>query len=616
MRTRTGIVAAALLLAVSPAWAELAVFQGDPIDPNAGTPYVLLPGVPLVYPGPDGEYGTGDDVVDTQITGDVDLVVRTQGAVDAGVIPPPVVVVGAAPLVVVGGEHGNAGTRLAFQVIVSDGATPPAAGSALADPGLDLHGALVLAYPDLDGDGVIGPTGAPGAALEVQRQETLQTAGRRPALFIGGIAADSMGVSLGAPASVGGLGLVLAAVGTTGATPGLFLDGPWIATALPYMLPLDPATYFDSDGEPSADGIVEVELEREALLLPTPGDPILGGSFALPLDGSSPTIDLARSISGPVASAVLALPVDPATFVADFARRLLPVFDALGARTLAEAVDTLDLPDDGPGSTRTVLVFLADLLGNATDPAGGGTSVVVEVGPSLRIVTPDDDGDPQRETVPFVSAAFTALVIDDAGTAGDGLAQDRVVARIDGVPVASVRIAQVGGAPTPTATPTIAPTSTAGATLAPTPAATPFAVTSARANMARARTAAHDRIAFTAVFSGDPQTIDPATQAITLVLQNRGGVVYARTIAAGALVPNKARTSFVQRGGDTSVVVRRPRRLPTKHVLRIVVTHLDLGSADLGAPDLTVAFGIGDAPYEGTLVCRVAKSQRSARCLK
>jgi hypothetical protein len=580
------------MLSGAPARAELGVFAGDPLDPATNAPYVLLPGLPLVYPGMDGVYGTDDDVVDTGFSGDVDLVVRTQGTVDAGPIPPPASGIDTAPLVVAGGEHGSAGTRLLFSVIVSDGVTPPAAGSALAAPELDAHGALVIAYPDLDGDGVIGPTGAAGAAVEVQRQETLQLAGRRPAIFFGGVAVGSLGTSLGAPASAGGLGLVLAAVGTTGVTPGLYFDGPWIATALPYMLPLDPSTYFDSDGESSADGVVEIELEREAILMPAPDDPVLGAAYALPLDGSSPTIDLARSVSGPVVGAVFARPVDPATFVADFARRLLPTVDGLGARMLVESVDALDLPNDGPGGTATLTVFLADLLGNATDPDAGGTPVVVEAGPSLRIVTPDTDGDPHRETLPFATAASATLAVDDAGGAGDGAADDRIVAHVGGVPVASVRVT-LTGAMTP-----------------------PAILTTARAQMARARKAGRDRVTLVGTFLGDAQAIDPATQVITVTLANAGGTVQTRIFAAGSLIANKQRTSFRFHDDQTTLVVKRPRRAPAKHTMRVVLTSLDLGGADLSATDVTATVSIGPVVYESTLACTVAKLARSSRCIK
>lgn len=593
IRFATCVVAlAGGLVTARPVAAGLGVFQGDPIDPATQTPYVILPGLPLVYPGADGVYGTSDDVVDTGVVGDVDLVVRTQGSVVAGAIPAPVAALASAPVVVAGGAQGTAGTRLPFQVIVSDGTTPPAWGSALAAPELDVHGALAIAYPDLDGDGVIGPTGAPGASVELQRQETMQTAGRRPAIFLGGVAADSMGVALGAPASTGGLGLALAAIGTTGVTPGLYFDGPWIATRLPYMLPLDPSTYFNSDGEPSADGVIEVELTREELLLPPPADPVLGGAYALPLDGSSPTTDLAVAVSGPAEGAVFATPVDPATFVADFARRLVPVVDAGGTRRLAEATDAITLANDGPGGTASVVVFLADLMGNAADPGAGGTSLDLEAGSGLVILAPDTDGDPRRETLPFPSAAYATLVVDDAGGGGPA-GTERVVARLGGVPVASLRVTLTdGGGGTPAA-----------------------AFTSARAAVARAKKAGRDRVGLNGVFATGA-ALDPATQAITLTLTNAGGVVWARHFAPGALVANKGRTAFRGTDANGAIALGRVRRVPGRYTVRAAFGGLDLGAVDFSPAELQVTLVVDGAVFDDRLACKPAKNLRATRCLK
>lgn len=585
------LAASVLVLATAAGTGVAGVFDGDPLDPATQAPYVLLPGLPLVYPGVDGVYGTADDVVDTGVVGDVDLVVRTQGSIESGAIPAPAAGLEGAPVVVAGGAHGGAGTRLPFQVIVSDGTTPPAWGGALAAPELDLHGALTIAYPDLDGDGVIGPTGAPGASVEVQRQETLQIAGRRPALFLGGVAAETMGIALGAPASAGGLGLVLAALGTTGVMPGLYFDGPWIATRLPYMLPLDPSTYFNSDGEPSADGVIEVELEREELLLPAPDDPVLGVAYALPLDGSSPTTDLARAVSGPVEGAVFATPVVPATFVADFARRLVPVVETGGTRRLVEATDTIVLANDGPGGAASVVVFLADLMGNAADPAPGGTSLVLQTGPQLAIVAPDADGDPRRETLSFATAAYATIVLDDGAAAGDA-GTDRVVARLGDAAVASLRVTLTdGGVPS-------------------------SAFTAARAAIARAKNPNRDRVALVGTFTTDA-AIDPASQGITLTLANDGGVVYARHFAPGTLVAtNKARTAFRAADGHGALTLKRARRTPTKHAVRASFGALDLGGVDLSPAELVMTLDVDGLVFTDRLACKPAKHLRATRCLK
>ena len=70
-------ILAALLIAGVPSSPVLAqqVFLGDPVDAS-GRPFPMMPGLPLLLPGDDGEFGTADDVHDPSYSGDVDLVVR------------------------------------------------------------------------------------------------------------------------------------------------------------------------------------------------------------------------------------------------------------------------------------------------------------------------------------------------------------------------------------------------------------------------------------------------------------------------------------------------------------------------------------------------------------
>ncbi|MGH7786871.1 MAG: hypothetical protein ACRERC_08395, partial [Candidatus Binatia bacterium] len=73
----------ALALLPRAGFAASAVFDGDPVDAASGQPYEILPGRALVLAGPDGQLGTGDDVVDAARMGDIDLVVRA-GTLEAG----------------------------------------------------------------------------------------------------------------------------------------------------------------------------------------------------------------------------------------------------------------------------------------------------------------------------------------------------------------------------------------------------------------------------------------------------------------------------------------------------------------------------------------------------
>ena len=442
-RARRFLLTVLLVVSSRAAHAQLPVFAGDPVNPSTGSPYIILPGVPLVDPGPDGRFGNGDDLIDPTIVGDVDLVVRTGGGYAGGAIPAPHAGVVAAPGVTVGGTATASGNTITVQGILSDGKGPSVTGNPLTGPELDGRPLLAIAYADLDGDGFIGPTAADGDADdEIERQEILVPAGRAAASITGGIATGTLALTAGAPASAGGLGVVVTAGAATGTTPFLYFDGPWIATLLPYMPPLDPKRIIGGNGRGGPDPshlLADFELEFEKTFLPAPDDPILGTPYAIPLDGTSQTVDLARAESGAVSGVAFGRPVDPATFVADPARRLLPAVGPSGARTLLEGIGSIALASDGPGGAVSVDCFLADRLGNATDPPPGGYAVTLEAGPRLRIVSPDTDGDPHTEPLVFASAAAIALVIDDAGVPASAAVADHLVAVRGGAPVSELR---------------------------------------------------------------------------------------------------------------------------------------------------------------------------------
>src|SRR5262245_14754109 len=136
-RVRTVLIALLLVASARAARAQLPVFAGDPIDPTTGAPYIILPGVPLVNPGPDGRFGNSDDLIDPSIIGDVDLVLRTGGGYAGGPIPGPHAGVAAAPAVIVGGTTTASGSMVAFQGIVSDGQPPFVTGNPVTGPELN-----------------------------------------------------------------------------------------------------------------------------------------------------------------------------------------------------------------------------------------------------------------------------------------------------------------------------------------------------------------------------------------------------------------------------------------------------------------------------------------------
>ena len=591
--------------------AELPVFAGDPIDPATGRPYIILPGVPLVYPGPDGKFGTADDVTDPAIVGDVDLVLRTGGAYAGGPIPPPHASLGASPAVTVGGTATASGSTVAFQGILSDGQPPFVTGNPLTGPELNGRPVLAIAYADLDGDGVIGPTAADGDADdEIERQEVLVPAGRAAASIVDGVAIGALALTVGAPASAGGLGVVVTAGATTGTTPFLFFDGPWIATLLPYMPPLDPKRIIGGNGVGGPDPahlLADFELQIEKTFSPPPNHPILGTPFAIPLDGTSQTVDLVRAVSGVAAGVGFGRTVDPVTFVADPSRRLLPVVGSAGTRSLLEGVDAIALASDGPGGGITVDVFVTDRLGNATDPPPGGYSVTIEAGPRLRIVSPDTDGDPHSEPLVFTSAAAIGLVVDDAGVPASAPVVDHVLAVRGGVSVASLRadlaVGPGGGG--------------GGGGGGGTGA---LGTGDVKMHFATARSPGGLNV--TARFDAPGATVDPTAQGVTITLTTAGAIVYTRTLASGAMTANRAHTafSFKDRSGSSparvgNLSVKR-RKGTSTWTAQLRVSNLDLSATPPSVAGVTATLTVGPSAFTGDLACTPNRKGTVTTCVR
>jgi hypothetical protein len=595
------------LAIAAPAPAQLPVFVGDPIDPGTSAPYVMLPGVPLVHPGPDEKYGSGDDMIDPNLVGDVDLVVRTGGGYAGGAIPAPHDGLASAPAVVAGGTATGAGVQVAVQGILSDGAPPAAAGNPLTGTELDGRPLLAIAYADLDGDGFIGPNGVDGDADEgVERQELLVPAGRQTASFAGGIATASLALSVGAPASVGGLGVVVGGGATTGSTPFLFFDGPWIGTLLPYMPPLDPDRIIGSNdigGPVPSDLLVDFELEvqDDRTFSPAADHPVLGTPYAIPLDGSSPTVDLLRAEGGAAVGVACARPADPATFVASLARRLVPAVGPSSARTLYEAVEAVALASDGAGGAVAVDCFVVDRLGNATDPPAGGFAVTLEAGPRLRIATPDADGDPGREAITFTSAAAVTIEVDDTGLAATVPATDRVLALRAGVPV--------GMLPAELAVGPGGPGGGGAGSLG-----------AGRTKLRFRKRPARGRVTVATTFDAAGISVDPSTQPLVLSLAAGGTGVFTRTIPAGALTANARGTAFRFRDPRTAagprivrLVVRRVRGATFAVRLRLRV---DLTGVSPATTSASLGVRVGAAQFAGGHACSANRRATVTTCVR
>jgi hypothetical protein len=605
----TRVFVVALLLALSRGAGAQAVFSGDPIDPTTGAPYMMLPGVPLVHPGEDGRFGEGhddDDFIDTGLVGDVDLVMRTGGGWAGGPIPTPHAGLANAPVAVTGGTATGAGNRIAFQAIVSDGLPPAVTGNALGASDLNGRPVLAIAFGDLDGDGVIGPTAADGTADDaVERQEIVTPVGRQAAPIAGGVANGSLALTVGAPASIGGLGVVVGGGATTGDTPFLYFDGPWIATLLPYMPPVDPDRIIGSNGVGGPDPaalLTDFELEPEDVFSPAPNHPVLGTPYAIPVDGSSVTVDLVRSESGAAVGVACGRAVDPATFVPGPARRLLPAVGPTGVRTLVEPLDAVALASDGAGGAQSIDCFVVDRLGNATDPPPSGFTVTFEAGARTRIVSPDTDGDPMREPVAFGTAAAVTLVVDDAGAAAATPMVDRVVASRGGVPVGALRVDLAAGP---------------GGPGGPGPG-TPGALGETAVKMRLKPSAVRGRLSATTKF--DPgASFDPIASGLRLEVGLGEATVYVRTIAPGQMTTKGRRTTFRYRdpsaygsGRIARLLVRRDGG--TMQLVRLRVRVLDLESAAMTSPSAVLRIEAGSAAFVGELACSANRSATVTTC--
>jgi hypothetical protein len=428
-RRRTFLAAfATVLLASVPTSVVLAqqVFDGDPVDPN-GNPFPMMPGLPLLLPGNDQVFGTSDDVLDGDYTGDVDLVVRV-GMVDANSVPAPSGAPGGPALLVsvVGGGSTGQGDETPFTVMVSDGSGSPPYGNVIMLDDLDWRPVTVFAFADLDGDGVVGPTNADtnGAADNaIEEQEAAAYVGRQVDSLQQGRAQGSLGLQIGAPASIGGLTVVLSAGAYTGIDSGsLYSDGPPIVTLWPFFPPLAPSQVIGGTNRAPPDPTIrsEIKFGLENNYLPEPEHPMLGTPFAVPVDGTEPSTDQFIVISGPAFSAGFFDEVDSGTFRATSRVWLRPAPDSAGGdRTLVFPIHHLTLPVDGAASQRSLRLLPVDLFGNVADPNAGFAIDLVAAG-GARIVSPDLDDDPNSESVVLSSAAGVDVVIDDAAQTGEG----------------------------------------------------------------------------------------------------------------------------------------------------------------------------------------------------
>jgi hypothetical protein len=405
---------------------------GDPWDAEEERAAEIVPGAPWIQPGPDDDYGTADDVFAPGVVGDVDLVVRARPAAIGDEFPPPAPQRGVFTTAVA--EPFGQGVAIPFAVVPSDGAATPFGGRPIAPEYMRGLPFLVVAFADLDGDGFVGRTHLDGETRDTAL-ETLELypIGRRYAVPRGSVAEGTLSVALGGPKGVG-VALGATAIAAPFENPNLpcvgchswpspaadtlflpLIDGAEVApegAVIMTHLPFLPDTDVDYQSAPR--GLVPAHPDArvgvlvEIALLPDPGDARVGEAFTLPLDGSSPSIDVARALSGYARRFGLALPVDPITWRPTPGRIVRPGLDDAGDHAVVEVVQRMVLA--GPTSFRVVPL---DALGNVAAWSRTASITLIADG-AIRIAAPDADANPLRETIVVTGPAGTPIQLAPA----------------------------------------------------------------------------------------------------------------------------------------------------------------------------------------------------------
>jgi len=400
----------------------------------------IVPGVPWLKPGPDGVFGTPDDESRAPI-GDVDLIVRGGMSNFAGPFPETSPRRGAVLPAALTEPFGE-GQGIDFVVAASDGREPAPYGTPTVSPSLDGAPILVAAFEDLDGDGFIGVTHLDGDSGDAALEEAeLIPVGRSLGIMTAGRASGHIAIEAGGPIGTRAR-IALTAAAWAGKFHADFFggnipDGPAVMTRIPFLPMTAPGVVLEGGangpGPAQLGALIGAEIKPQ--FVPEPSSPLYGEAFTLPTDGSEPSTDIATARSGAFSAFGIARVPDPNAYRALPLRPLRLGLDALGHPSPREIVHTLFVADDG-GATSTVLsVVPLDRLGNITE-APSSSVVELRTQGTLRIVSPDTDGDPTREHVVVSDARGTQIVVDDAGVAFDGADSD--VLLVDGAGAVSM----------------------------------------------------------------------------------------------------------------------------------------------------------------------------------
>ena len=433
---RIRVAALAIAVLALPGSVCQIVLTGDPLlnldvfDGFTWNAAEIVPNAPWIRSGPDRELGTPDDDIRPSVRGDIDLVLRSGGAVIGATIPAPTASGAPSTWPLGVAEPFAEGTPIDFVVVPVDGHSDAPYGTPGAPPYWNGIPVLVLAFADLDGDRFIGVTNLDGNAIDHALEEAeWSPVARRFAFGAAGQAEGSLQIGVGGP-NAAPARVVLGAAAWAGAFDSAFLGGnvprgPAVMTRLPFLPIMDPQKVLEGgvNGPPPAtpDSLVGVEIRVGRA--PDPNDPRIGESFTLRIDGSDPTLDTALVRAGDASRFGVVQQPDLVTYRNLPERPLRPGLAPGGARIAVEVLTRALVADDGAASRTAVHVVPLDRLGNITDPAAA-TLVTLRTSGPVQIAFPDTDGDPHLEIVSVADAIGTVVELDDAGAAFDDVDAD------------------------------------------------------------------------------------------------------------------------------------------------------------------------------------------------
>jgi len=344
----------------------------DWLDPQLNQVAFALPDRPIFSAGPDGEFGTEDDVVNPLLIGDLDLVLRVGISESIGPLPAPALSMDP-PFLAATATIGT-GTEVDFVVAAVDSHAASPLDNPILSAAIEGNPMLVLAFADIDADGLIGPTLRDGDPFDAEVESAeLEPIGMQISTVVDGYATGRIRLLAGGPAGNPTRVLLTAAIFAGPRDPDLFGGvipiGPALSTALPFL----PSTTVDDviDAGPAGpepttqDRPLGIKITRA--FDPDPSDPISGEFFSLRVDGSELSVDGASSLAGPVSRVGLALSARLLTYKNLQRRVVRSGVDDEGRPHPYEIAERITISDDGPTSEVDIRVVPLDGLGNITD---------------------------------------------------------------------------------------------------------------------------------------------------------------------------------------------------------------------------------------------------------